>query len=143
MRRQLQNVVGTVAKHQLIRRDTKAAGDGRFEFKAVAIRIAGQIIDRSQHRGLGLRADTKRILIGGKLDDVGLIQTELARDTLHIESRFDPAVIAELERRGHLIDRWGAFEELAGHAHGIVVDPQSGMRYGGSDPRSDGAAVGY
>ncbi|MFM2208610.1 MAG: hypothetical protein RIQ96_253 [Pseudomonadota bacterium] len=66
-----------------------------------------------------------------------------ARDTLHIESRFDPAVIAELERRGHLIDRWGAFEELAGHAHGIVVDPQSGMRYGGSDPRSDGAAVGY
>lgn len=66
-----------------------------------------------------------------------------ARDTLHIESRFDPAVIAELERRSHTIDRWGAFAELAGHAHGIVIDPQSGMRYGGSDPRSDGAAVGY
>ncbi|MDE2606149.1 MAG: gamma-glutamyltransferase [Burkholderiales bacterium] len=66
-----------------------------------------------------------------------------ARDTLHIESRFDPAVIAELERRGHVVDRWGAFEELAGHAHGIVIDPQTGMRYGGSDPRSDGAAAGY
>ena len=66
-----------------------------------------------------------------------------ARDTLHIESRFDPSVIDELERRGHLIDRWGAFEELAGHAHGIVIDPETGMRYGGSDPRSDGAAVGY
>ncbi|NDB00464.1 MAG: gamma-glutamyltransferase, partial [Betaproteobacteria bacterium] len=37
-------------------------------------------------------------------------------------------------------DNWN---ELAGHAHGIVIDPQSGMRLGGSDPRSDGAAIGY
>ncbi|MBN8492962.1 MAG: gamma-glutamyltransferase [Burkholderiales bacterium] len=66
-----------------------------------------------------------------------------ARDTLHIEARFPQATIDELERRGHLLDRWGAWNELAGHAHGILIDPDSGMRYGGSDPRSDGAAVGY
>jgi gamma-glutamyltranspeptidase/glutathione hydrolase len=66
-----------------------------------------------------------------------------SRDTLHIESRFGPEAIAELERRGHLIDRWGAWNELAGHAHGITLDPQSGVRIGGSDPRSDGAAIGY
>ncbi|MBU6272288.1 MAG: gamma-glutamyltransferase family protein [Betaproteobacteria bacterium] len=66
-----------------------------------------------------------------------------ARDTLHIESRFPPETIAELERRGHLLDRWGPFNERAGHAHGIVIDPVSGMRLGGSDPRSDGAAIGY
>ena len=29
------------------------------------------------------------------------------------------------------------------HAHGITVDPVSGLRVGGSDPRSDGAAIGY
>jgi gamma-glutamyltranspeptidase/glutathione hydrolase len=66
-----------------------------------------------------------------------------SRDTLHIESRFGAATIAELERRGHLLDRWGAWNELAGHAHGISIDPESGVRIGGSDPRSDGAAIGY
>lgn len=65
------------------------------------------------------------------------------RDTLHIEARFPKATIDELERRGHILDRWGDWNEFAGHAHGIVVDPESGMRYGGSDPRSDGAAIGY
>ena len=66
-----------------------------------------------------------------------------ARDTLHIESRFAPATIDELARRGHVLNRWGEWNELAGHAHGIVIDPQSGMRIGGADPRSDGAAIGY
>jgi gamma-glutamyltranspeptidase len=65
-----------------------------------------------------------------------------ARDTLHIESRFPRETIDELARRGHLLDRWGPWNELAGHAHGIVIDPASGMRMGGADPRSDGAAVG-
>ena len=66
-----------------------------------------------------------------------------SRDTLHIEARFPKATIDELDRRGHILDRWGDWNELAGHAHGIVIDPESGMRYGGSDPRSDGAAIGY
>jgi gamma-glutamyltranspeptidase len=65
------------------------------------------------------------------------------RDTLHIESRFPLETIDELARRGHKINRWGPFNELAGHAHGITIDPESGMRLGGSDPRSDGAAIGY
>jgi len=66
-----------------------------------------------------------------------------ARDTLHIEGRFAPATIDELARRGHTINRWGAWNELAGHAHGIVIDGQNGLRIGGADPRSDGAAIGY
>jgi gamma-glutamyltranspeptidase/glutathione hydrolase len=66
-----------------------------------------------------------------------------ARDTLHIESRFPRETIDELARRGHRLDRWGPWHELAGHAHGIVIDPASGLRLGGADPRSDGTAVGY
>ena len=65
------------------------------------------------------------------------------RDTLHIEARFPQATLRELERRGHQLNRWGDWNELAGHAHGIQIDPHSGIRMGGSDPRSDGAAVGY
>jgi len=66
-----------------------------------------------------------------------------ARDTLHIESRFPRETIDELERRGHPLDRWDGWNELAGHAHGITIDSGTGVRCGGSDPRSDGAAIGY
>ena len=65
-----------------------------------------------------------------------------ARDTLHIEARFPRATIQELERRGHLVDLWGDYSELAGHAHGITI-AEDGELAGGYDPRSDGAALGY
>jgi len=66
-----------------------------------------------------------------------------ARDTLHIEARFAAKTIDELARRGHVIDRWSDWNELAGHAHGILIAPDSRVRAGGADPRSDGAAIGY
>jgi gamma-glutamyltranspeptidase/glutathione hydrolase len=65
------------------------------------------------------------------------------RDTLHIEARFPAATIAALQERGHILDRWGDWHELAGHAHGITIDAAEGVFSGGSDPRSDGAAIGY
>jgi gamma-glutamyltranspeptidase/glutathione hydrolase len=65
------------------------------------------------------------------------------RDTLHMEARFPPVTIRKLEQRGHLVNRWGAWNEMAGHAHGVLVDPESGALMGGADPRSDGAAIGY
>lgn len=66
-----------------------------------------------------------------------------ARDTLHLESRFPAETISSLEQRGHVVNRWGPWNEMAGHAHGITIDPQSGILSGGADPRSDGAAIGY
>ena len=65
------------------------------------------------------------------------------RDLLNIEGRYPESTLKELERRGHVLNRWGAWNELAGHAHGISIDPDTGARWGGSDPRSDGAAIGY
>jgi gamma-glutamyltranspeptidase/glutathione hydrolase len=53
------------------------------------------------------------------------------------------ATVAELKRRGHLVNQWPDWHEYAGHAHGITIDPGSGILIGGSDPRSDGAAIGY
>jgi gamma-glutamyltranspeptidase/glutathione hydrolase len=64
------------------------------------------------------------------------------RDLLNIEARFPEPTLRELERRGHTLNRWPAWNELAGHCHGITIDPVSGMRIGGADPRSDGAALG-
>ena len=66
-----------------------------------------------------------------------------ARDTLYMESRFPADTIGALERRGHPVHRWGPWNEQAGHAHGITIGPEDRMLSGGSDPRSDGAAIGY
>ena len=66
-----------------------------------------------------------------------------ARDLLNMEARFPEATLLDLERRGHIVHRWPAWSERAGHAHGITIDPATGARIGGADPRSDGAAIGY
>ena len=66
-----------------------------------------------------------------------------ARDLLNMEGRFPAHTVAELARRGHTINRWEDWSEFAGHANGITLDPTSGALRGGSDPRSDGAALGY
>ena len=42
-----------------------------------------------------------------------------------------------------MINRWAAWNESAGHAHGITIDAGTGALAGGADPRSDGAAIGY
>jgi gamma-glutamyltranspeptidase len=65
------------------------------------------------------------------------------RDLLNIEDGFPAVTVKELELRGHTVNRWPRWCELAGHAHGITIDLVSGMRIGGADPRSDGAAIGY
>lgn len=62
---------------------------------------------------------------------------------LLMEGRFPPAVIEEMRKRGHQIqleDRWS---QSMGCAHGIIIHPENGLRMGGADPRSDGAAIGY
>jgi gamma-glutamyltranspeptidase/glutathione hydrolase len=65
------------------------------------------------------------------------------RDLLNVEGRIAESTLTELERRGHKVNRWTSWHESAGHAHGITVDPDTGALFGGADPRSDGAAIGY
>jgi gamma-glutamyltranspeptidase/glutathione hydrolase len=61
-------------------------------------------------------------------------------DNLKMESRFDPAVISTLRKRGHDIAMLGDYDETVGHAGAIVRHPD-GRLEGASDPRSDGAAM--
>jgi gamma-glutamyltranspeptidase len=65
------------------------------------------------------------------------------RNLLNVESRFPTATLVELEHRGHLLNRWGPWQERVGHANGIVIQPGTGALMGASDPRSAGAAIGY
>ena len=61
-------------------------------------------------------------------------------ESLKMEARFAPAVIAELRRRGHDVEVVGELDEVVGHA-GALVRHGDGRLDGGFDPRSDGAVA--
>jgi gamma-glutamyltranspeptidase / glutathione hydrolase len=57
------------------------------------------------------------------------------------ESRFDRAVLDALSARGHEIELGDAFTMKAGGMQGIAIDPATGLKIGGCDPRRDGYVV--
>ena len=62
--------------------------------------------------------------------------------TLKLENRFDPAVVQAMRDVGHDIEILPDFTSTMGHA-GAVVRHADGMFEGATDPRSDGAAMGF
>ncbi len=71
----------------------------------------------------------------GALDPGGLIE---------IEEGWDFAVLAELTRRGHRLAPVDGFGRIAfGMGQIILRDPETGVLTAGSEPRSDGCAVGW
>lgn len=62
---------------------------------------------------------------------------------LTLEGRFPARVVDELKTRGHQATVAENWSSVMGSAHGIIIHPENGLRMGGSDPRCDGAAIGY
>ena len=62
--------------------------------------------------------------------------------TLKLENRFDPALVRAMRDAGHDIEMLEDFTSTMGHA-GAVVCHADGTCEGASDPRSDGAALGF
>jgi gamma-glutamyltranspeptidase/glutathione hydrolase len=60
-------------------------------------------------------------------------------DTLSVEESFSGDVVDHLKEMGHHVEVGGRF----GAVQGILIDPDTGLYYGASDPRLDGAAMGY
>lgn len=61
---------------------------------------------------------------------------------LKMESRIDDGVLSDLAAAGHNVRKVGAYDRNVGHAHVIAID-DNGFRSGGTDPRCDGAAIGW
>lgn len=61
---------------------------------------------------------------------------------LRIEGRAGAEVIEDLRRRGHRVEVLGDWA-AGGAAQVIEVDPETGTLFGGSDPRTEGLALGY
>jgi oxamate amidohydrolase len=62
---------------------------------------------------------------------------------LKIEGRVPDDVVKEMIKRGHPVKVLEDYTDTMGHAGAILIDPETNVRYGGADPRGDGAAVGY
>ena len=62
--------------------------------------------------------------------------------TLKLEERFGPALVAALRTAGHDVEVLPAFTSTMGHA-GAIVRHADGLLEGATDPRSDGAAIGF
>ena len=65
-----------------------------------------------------------------------------ASETLKLEARLGPALIAELKARGHDVEVLGDFEETMGHAGALMRHPNGALE-GGFDPRGDGSVAGF
>jgi gamma-glutamyltranspeptidase/glutathione hydrolase len=73
----------------------------------------------------------------------GRYLVDQSEGSLTVEGRFSTKVIEELRKRGHQVNVVGNWSPVMGSAHGIIIHPENALRMGGSDPRSDGAAIGY
>ncbi|MEN3346896.1 MAG: oxamate amidohydrolase [Bradyrhizobium sp.] len=62
--------------------------------------------------------------------------------TLKVERNMDAAVVAALRAAGHQVELVPEFTSVMGHA-GLIVRRPDGCLEGASDPRSDGAAMGF
>lgn len=71
----------------------------------------------------------------------GRVHHQFQPDKLRVEKQRPPSkkVLAELERRGHTIDRNNM---SIGDANDILIDPATGIAYGFADPREGGSAEG-
>jgi gamma-glutamyltranspeptidase / glutathione hydrolase len=60
-----------------------------------------------------------------------------------VETRIDESVIAELEARGHKIERWPEWTRATGNVCAIVIDQDSGALTAGADARAEAYAIGW
>ncbi len=69
----------------------------------------------------------------------GRLHHQLLPDQLRVEPHaYDPATLNALAAKGHRLEQ----REPWGDAEAVMEDPRTGLRYGASDPRNEGAALG-
>ena len=62
---------------------------------------------------------------------------------MQIETRVPPNVLQQLSQRGHHLELIGDFNFVVGGGQGVMIDPESGTRLAGADPRRDGYALAW
>lgn len=72
------------------------------------------------------------------------VDVETGAGTVKLEAGIDGSVVSELQRRGHSVAVLDGYERTRfGGGQVISRDPETGVLTAGSEPRKDGAAVGW
>jgi gamma-glutamyltranspeptidase/glutathione hydrolase len=82
-----------------------------------------------------------RMNIQSALEAARVTKLTFSGNDVIAESRVSDAVVRELERKGHEIELQGAFSSLVGGGQAVMRDEATGVNFGASDPRKDGAAI--
>ena len=61
---------------------------------------------------------------------------------LRMESRFAPATVEALQAKGHKVQVGDKYDGVMGSSQSIYLDPETGVRQGGVDPRRNAYAIG-
>ena len=86
-----------------------------------------------------MAGDASRLRHGGSATPTSLPE-EPHGGTVYLESGFPPETLSKLEALGHKL---GKATGSYGGYQGILIDHEHGTLHGATDPRKDGAAVGY
>ncbi|MNI08115.1 putative gamma-glutamyltransferase YwrD [compost metagenome] len=62
---------------------------------------------------------------------------------LKLEGRISKSVQNELTRLGHPVKMVNDYTDAMGQSGVILIDPETNVKFGGADPRGEGAAIGY
>jgi gamma-glutamyltranspeptidase / glutathione hydrolase len=79
--------------------------------------------------------------IQAALETARFTKLSFAGCELDLENRIPGNVRAELEAKGHVLTMHNGFSDLFGGGQAVMRDFATGVNYGASDPRKDGAAV--
>lgn len=82
-----------------------------------------------------------RMNIQAALETARFTKQTFAGCDVQLESRVPEAVRRELAARGHVIELRGDFASAVGGGQAVLRDFATGINYGASDPRKDGAAI--
>ena len=79
--------------------------------------------------------------IQAALDAPRFMNSDTSACEVRIEQRIPADVRRQLEMRGHKVDVRADYSNLLGPGQAVMHDSATGVNYGASDPRGDGAAV--
>jgi gamma-glutamyltranspeptidase/glutathione hydrolase len=103
------------------------------------VQVNFQVISRLLDHGMSLQ---EAIEAPRWSSTPGTLPSEIAgAHELKLEKGFPPAVVEELRRKGHTVI--ATPDRGFGSVSAVLLDPESGVLYGCSDPRRDGYAIGY
>jgi len=144
--------VGEPNMYGLIQSEVNAIGPGKRPLSAMTptiVKKEGKLFMVLGSPGGPTIINTVFQVILNVLDHGFDIQEAVDRPRIHhqwLPDRIDAEkdgiardVLMNLEARGHRV----RFRGRIGDAHSILIDPESGIRLGAADPRSDSKAAGY